>query len=650
MASWLMRGASKSTIVAAKEVTAAPKEGNDQQFQSKKLEEIRYSEDEAASTTDESVAKDPEAKIFIVSKQGNEYLIYDKKHTIEVVKQLPDKHHKAFESGRENSLIGTKNPTTLDDLIAEAKKPESTKSPRQLVEGKLRKKLHTPEFHGKGKRVIYRLEWADALLSSHYYRSELKKYCPDLGITNLDELEARARDVQDDHPPVAQAHSAAIISEDTPKTTGNIYFTEAELFHKRANIIKETGKVVIASEKVKGVDYYLVQCTDDVPIIEKTNDTESYKKCIAADGEDDKEEGFAPLSHIRKLEKYAEKGLDSFKESVKGARLAKNDHPTLDFEIWLFRIQDSLIELRCYSNDVGEQLLDMLGLSDIVQLTTALNPAKDSQPAIPDPPSSSDVSFPQQRTDPAERFETLESTEAVPARTGDFYKPGDGSGRHHYFATHVGDGSKIKDATPCIVQNVDKEDSYRIWSWKQVKDLGAEDHTVTYKFNKRQKKAYPSSRRQFHLPDKEGIGRLKGWGLEPTDFSVITTLTWRVEARKRRRRERKTAGNRDGYEYYNSVLFTIPDTTNPDATKKKQLLLNYRKQQDYNYEGPFRCSISKLRELAGNQVADQKAIEGLQLDTEAGEGYSRYWQRRQEDLKNRKKSRVRSKKWFPNAT
>jgi hypothetical protein len=360
-----MRGASKSTTVAAKEVTATAKEGSDEQSQSRKLEEIRDSEDEAESTTDEPVAKDTEAKTFIVAKKSHEYLIYDKEREMKVVKHLSSKYHKAFESRRENSLISTKNPITLDDLTNEANKPEST--------------------------------------------------------------------------------------------------------------------------------------------------------------------------------------------------------------------------------------------------------------------------------------------EAVPARTGDFYKPGDGSGRYHYFATYVGDGSKMKDDTPCIVQNVD-EDSYRIWSWKQVKGLGAENHTVTYKFDKRLKKAYPSGRRQFHLPDKEGIERLKGWGLESTDFSVITTLTWRVEARKLRKRKHKTVGDRDGYEYFNSILFTIPDTTKPGAAKKKQLLLDYRKQQDYNYEGPFRCSISKLRELAGNEVADQKAIEGLQLDTEAGEGYRRYWQSRQEDLKNRRKSRVRSREWSANAT
>jgi hypothetical protein len=624
MTSWLRRGGSNPTTEAAKEV-------NDQKSQSKKPEKISDSEDEVRSTTDESVAKDPEAKILVIAKQGKQYLIYDKDRKIEVVKHLPDECDEEIECGRGDSLIGTKNPTTLQDLINEANKPESTITARELVESKLCKKLNTPVFGGN--KMIWRLEWVDAPSSSHYYTTELKKLCLFLGITDLVDLKERARNVQDDHPHVPQAHSAAIISEDIPKTTGDTYSTEAELFYERAEFIEKTGQVVIASEEVEGIEYYLVQYRDEVRILKETKDTKDYERCIAADEDDHHEEEFSPHSHVRKLEKYAEKGLDSFQESVKEARLARNDHPTLVHDIWLFRIHDRPLELRCYSWEVKNQLLEKLGVFDLDTLMTFLNPTSASQATERNSPSPPPQQSGRKGTGRTESPKVMESIEES---TVTLYKPGDGSGKYRHIASNVGGfNGTLQENTECIVQNSD-DDKFRIWTWAQVSEFNARDNTIAYVFDKKNKEDRCRSHREFHFPDKEGMKELlKQGNLLHTEYSIEVILTWRVKDPKKK----------DGYKYSNSVLLNITNE------KKKKIVLDARKKRDYKYEGPSRCSITTFRSLVGSDIeANKQVIHKLQKDTEAGQGYYETLQKRLDGRAgSRDGSRSKSRDCTPSA-
>jgi hypothetical protein len=302
-----------------------------------------------------------------------------------------------------------------------------------------------------------------------------------------------------------------------------------------------------------------------------------------------------------------------------------------------------------------------------------------SQPIIPNTPSSSKHSAPQQHTGLAKGSEALKSTKIASAPTVTFYKPGDGSGKYCHVATDVGAfKSEKNDDTPCIVENLSQKNDFRLWSWAHAKELCVKNDTQTYKWgpNKKDKnpnekdknlnkkdenldKEYknldktldkqddnqakedrervPNIERQFHLPDSEWIGA-KG-RLSSTEFSVITTLTWRVKATKSKKTKGKHAEIREirnGYEYYNSVLFEL-------FGEKKDKAQKLREQQDCVYKGPFRCSISEFRRIASGE----EALKKLQLDTEAGEGYLRYWEGRQKVLENR---RLRARSRTPAAT
>lgn len=270
----------------------------------------------------------------------------------------------------------------------------------------------------------------------------------------------------------------------------------------------------------------------------------------------------------------------------------------------------------------------------------------------PDTPSSSEDSFSQEGTVRTKKTKAPKSTKTASAPTVRFYMPEDDTGEYHHIATELKVNPKRNDDTPCIVQNVNRENDYRIWCLKQVRQLSAKDHTQTFKYksSKQGEKFIPYIERQFHSSDSEGIAALGR--LKPEEFSVIATLTWRVkrtnEEHKKHTKHKKhkkpkkhekheQAEIEDEYKYYNTVLFNV---TNDE---KRQRLISSRKMHDYKYEGPFQCSITKFRQLADGQ----KALDKLQLDTEAGEGYSRYWQRYQEHLKNEKdlqaKSRAKSR-------
>jgi hypothetical protein len=364
---------------------------------------------------------------------------------------------------------------------------------------------------------------------------------------------------------------------------------------------------------------------------------------------------------------------------------------------------DSEIVTGHFTNPQHKVFCTSLGIDSFERLEPgARQPQDEASPVLQahdatiktkDPPSTAgrgevesklrENSAPQQHTGLAKGPKALKSTKIASAPTVTFYKPGDGSGKYCHVATDVGAfKSEKNDDTPCIVENLSQKNDFRLWSWAHAKELCVKNDTQTYKWgpNKKDKnpnekdknlnkkdenldKEYknldktldkqddnqakedrervPNIERQFHLPDSEWIGA-KG-RLSSTEFSVITTLTWRVKATKSKKTKGKHAEIReirDGYEYYNSVLFEL-------FGEKKDKAQKLREQQDCVYKGPFRCSISEFRRIASGE----EALKKLQLDTEAGEGYLRYWEGRQKVLENRNlRARSRARSRTPAAT
>jgi hypothetical protein len=603
--------------------------------------EVKDSEDDEATPEAEPSATDIKAKRRVIAIEGKNKLVYDGSK-IEVI---PTDSEMNLDVEIEfKHLIPKEHTEYLDKLVAEAEKAQEeapeTDEERNFAKEYFEKKLCSKAMKS-GKfskhRIVVRIEVIDentgTKIGKHCTKTQHVRYCDRLGISDFSKLEPGAGQYQDNHPPVAQAQSAAIKS-DTPKTTGHVDLTDAKLFSARAKLIQETGKVVIASEVEESVSYYLVQYADEVRILEKTKDTESYTRCIAAGGEGEDE--FAPLSHIGKLETYAEKGLDSFKKIVKGARLAKNVHPTsthplLGFDIWLFRIDESLPELRCYSYEVKEKLLSKLGVLNLDTLMITLNPTPTSQATIPNTPSPSPQRPERERKGRTRSPEVMESIEES---TASFYKPGDGSGKYRHIATNVGGfNGSLQENTQCIVQNAD-DGMFRLCTWAQVIKLDAEDDAMTYMFYEEYQKTRRGPDRDFHSPDSEGMEELiKEGTLLPTEYSIDTILTWRVE----------DLTKEDGYRYSNSVILNITNE------KKKKIVMDSRKKRDCKYEGPSRCSITTFRNLVGGEIeGNEQAMDKLQQDTEAGKGYYRYLQKRVEGRAgSRDGSRARSRDYTP---
>jgi hypothetical protein len=420
-------------------------------------------------------------------------------------------------------------------------------------------------------------------------------------------------------PPVHQAEDAIYIdstpangsvpdvtkeSKDVEKPDGMADHTK--LYNERQEFIAKTGKVIIAEAR-RGNEsgYVLVQYADKVCVLEETVDTDQYEYSFGT------ENIFAPRSHLHLLLKLAETGLDSFRRGVKKVRYAENNSSRSDLDVWLFQTCSYEAELRC-NLATGAELLRKLKIVDFKTLMERCNTSPQQSKPLPTT-RQRDAPIRSRRTSPhtplAMDDSVLPSTEIVaPMVNGTtenapvkFYTPCPNRGEYHVIATHLPQKSQRypESGTYCIVK-VNDPSEYRLWIWSQVQDMGSsvKSHAIEP---------------QFHQPDLEAlehIGKNMG-GFKAIGHKVITMLTRQYTNKF----------------FANTVIVSIEN--------KEKWLEILEKRTDGN-TGPLRCSRTEFVKRGG-KYADANAK--IQLDTQAGQEYSLYLDKKAKNKNTRSMSR-----------
>ncbi|KAH6133483.1 hypothetical protein HBI68_253810 [Parastagonospora nodorum] len=445
-----------------------------------------------------------------------------------------------------------------------------------------------------------------------------RQYCSRLGIKTFEDLEWGAfQQPQVDTARAPQApvqHGERGVSvggvEEIPNegTVSTLVQKDWEVAAERQKIIAEQGKVVIAEEEIDRINYALVKEKDKVRILYGNSDIAGYKRIIGpeADSID-----LSPLTHLDLLLEAAAGGVDKFKEDVVRMSRAESECPELDLVIWLFEVEGSRTEIRC--DDIkGERLRRKLNMDSLDALMARVNTRAPQTPKAQPPPATIQLNTPPSSRQPSPQQHRSEhrspsvlpsvedATQSTPAK---LYTPCLDGKEYHHIATHLPGKNQVKqDDTPCIVQ-VGNTEEFRLWTWKDVQELGAKLCAVRKHPGKQDSEVAPCAREwQFHEPDKNALGVIKQLGgFANIKHKVHATLTrWNAKEKK---------------PFTNSVLVSIAD---PEVWGK---VINARKTSNYNYEGPLRCSISEFQANGGKLKA---AMAAVQRDTEGGEEFYKY--------------------------
>jgi hypothetical protein len=306
--------------------------------------------------------------------------------------------------------------------------------------------------------------------------------------------------------------------------------------------IADTGRVIIAEENFDDVTYILVQEEANVRLMADTSETWQYKSCI---GPYTDSHELAPPSHMEKLLRLADEGIDIFRKKIRGIRRAVNEcRTTLNIEIWLFKLLDHSTELRCEAGK-GADLLRKLRLKDFDGFSQFLDST--TPPGSPKQPLGSSAN----ENDSAE-FNSDES----------YVVAADVPCKHQ---------EEPYEDTRCIVYSA-PEKQYRMWTWGYARTI--------------YRSLTPcGSNQQLHKPDEPLLTWIeKHRWFQANDYDVITTLTYQCT---------------DTY-FVHTVLIKFRDD------KKWQHLLGMRTNGD---TGPLRCSKSRFIRAGGKEAVVLNALQ-----------------------------------------